>query len=173
MRARFIFISALGIFFLALLIILSTDTACAASGQPGPCFLFPEGTDWYLGGRGYHNGCEGTNIQCGPIMGYDYIAPLGTPILAPFDGTVTASCHHDGVGNTVFKMVSSDGEWEFGSLHQEWDSPFACLVPKHQDWSEYLGSRSVLGLSRRRSSPSRTASARTPARGKRMVGKNH
>lgn len=113
MRGKYIFTLALGL-FLALLFATQTTTTCEAGN--GACFHLPEGS-WELGPRGYHNGCEGTGVACGPIMGYDYLAPKGTEIYAPFSGRVILACAHDGVGNTVFRLQSDDGKWEYGDLH--------------------------------------------------------
>jgi len=87
----------------------------AQDDNPGPCFLFPEGTSWKKLDR-YHNGCEGKPFGCGVIMGYDYLAAEGVPILAPFDGVVSF-VGVDGVGNSVLRYQSEDKVWEYGFLH--------------------------------------------------------
>jgi hypothetical protein len=114
-RAREL-LGALGLVLLAALFILAPDQAQAQTKE-GPCFLFPSGTDWYLGPRGYHHGCEDGSCEVVyPIMGWDYIADAGIPVLSPLDGVVVRM-GHDGVGNTVVRIRTHDGLLEFGVLH--------------------------------------------------------
>ena len=133
---------ALRILLLALIVsILPTGQILAQENNPNPnpggCFIYKERTSWYVftyaGGYQYHDGCEGGG-SCGPIKGYDYIAPEGTAIKAPFTGTVTFASQSiggnpticsgtDGVGNSVFKMLDDRGI-EFGMLHSSCDGGF-------------------------------------------------
>ena len=143
---KLVFFCALGLLLVALLSTFDVS-ATIASSRPGPFFIFPEGTDWYIleryGGPYYHTGCEDGSCVAGPIKGYDYIAPRGTEILAPFSGTTTATCYHDGVGNTVFALKSDDGKYEFGALH------LRCKVSgvQHVDAGEVIGWVDSIGRS--------------------------
>ena len=133
---------ALGIFVLALIALLlpASNPAMAQKGgaDPGACFIYPQGTGQniftYPAGYKYHTGCENGG-SCGAIEGYDYMAPRGTPVLAPFSGTVTYASQSiggspticsgvDGVGNTVFTMVDEVTGIEFGMLHSTCDGGF-------------------------------------------------
>jgi len=113
MRAK-IFFCALGIILLAALF---PQFLGESQYSEGPCFVFPKGTNWYLGSRGYHHGCEdGSCTPLSPITGYDLITAKGVPILAPFDGVVSY-IGEDGLNNTVLKFQNEERTWEMGFLH--------------------------------------------------------
>lgn len=81
--------------FLSSLIIGHDDSPGKDEGGDEPTPTCSDGgipllKKYRLGPRGYHTGCEGTAWSCGNIVGYDYIAPDGTPYYAPFDGKVIA-----------------------------------------------------------------------------------
>lgn len=100
----------------------------------GDYFLFPPGTNWYVGsGKVYHSGCSAG--KCPQIEAWDIIADDGTPMLLPFSsGTVIMSCqnkaseYYPGLFLDTYRgperMVvvrSDDGFWEIGSIHVNTD----------------------------------------------------
>lgn len=98
---------------------------------------------YQLGPRGYHTGCEGTKWSCGNIIGWDYIAPDGTPYRAPFPGRITGT-HYDRLGNSVATYRFDNG-MVLGILHLHF--PKNLRIGSKFDVGDKIGSVGNIGNS--------------------------
>lgn len=133
----------------------------AQSSSPtgtGPYFIYPPGTDWHIGGLGYHTSCnDENNPECAWLKSWDYIAPDKTPMHLPFNGgSIVMSCqkfaseYWSGFltrDERIIVVRSDDGRWEIGSLHVSIDNgclPEGAHVDAMGIWG-YVGSEGNSG----------------------------
>jgi len=99
------------------------DAPNGGKTSTGAVSIFPPGVTYYWftypwGGQ-FHDSCETGRYVCGPIKGYDYMVPKGTPIYSPVAGVVIRDTP-DGIGNSVIVIhfTWNGHKMEAGFLHQ-------------------------------------------------------